>query len=147
MKNKKCNLLISFIINYGKVRSNGFIKNIQRNPLSKKESIFFCKKCSKKLNTISIYCDKCSKEVPEWRLKIETRGLSRKLIKRNMIKKENCSVCGIEKSEAHHPDYNNAVFIVWLCKKHHIEEHIKHRGTFAWNILALSNGLEPLPAT
>jgi hypothetical protein len=33
-----------------------------------------------------------------------------------------CLVCG-EKAEAHHPDYSDPLFPVWLCKKHHLDVH------------------------
>ncbi len=36
--------------------------------------------------------------------------------------RELCSVCGNE-AEVHHPNYNKPLEIVWLCKKHHVEEH------------------------
>ncbi len=39
------------------------------------------------------------------------------------VKKEVCSVCGNEKSEGHHTDYNKPFVVVWLCKKHHKEAH------------------------
>lgn len=34
-----------------------------------------------------------------------------------------CEVCGEEKTEAHHYNYNHPLNINWLCKKHHIELH------------------------
>lgn len=33
-----------------------------------------------------------------------------------------CLVCG-EKSEAHHPDYDRPLDVVWLCQTHHKEAH------------------------
>lgn len=33
-----------------------------------------------------------------------------------------CLVCG-ENSEAHHPDYDRPLDVVWLCNKHHREAH------------------------
>lgn len=34
-----------------------------------------------------------------------------------------CEVCGDEKSQAHHPDYRSPLNVIWLCFKHHREEH------------------------
>lgn len=34
-----------------------------------------------------------------------------------------CEVCGAEKSQAHHCDYNKPLEVVWLCQKHHSEWH------------------------
>lgn len=36
-----------------------------------------------------------------------------------------CQVCGIEKSEAHHENYEKPLDVMWLCKKHHTETHLK----------------------
>jgi hypothetical protein len=33
-----------------------------------------------------------------------------------------CLVCG-EKADAHHPDYSDPLFPVWLCRKHHLDVH------------------------
>jgi hypothetical protein len=38
-----------------------------------------------------------------------------------------CSMCGEIKAEKHHPDYKYPLSIIWLCKKHHAEEHVKIR--------------------
>jgi hypothetical protein len=32
-----------------------------------------------------------------------------------------CSVCGDDNSEAHHPDYDKPLEVVWVCRKHHEE--------------------------
>lgn len=34
-----------------------------------------------------------------------------------------CVKCGNPKSEAHHPDYRKPLDVIWLCMKHHREEH------------------------
>jgi len=34
-----------------------------------------------------------------------------------------CFVCGIEKTEAHHPDYSAPLDVVWLCSAHHKQAH------------------------
>lgn len=34
-----------------------------------------------------------------------------------------CVVCGEQTSEAHHPDYAQPHYVVWLCRKHHKEAH------------------------
>lgn len=39
------------------------------------------------------------------------------------IKKLPCEVCGEEKVQGHHKDYNKPLEVVWLCKKHHAMEH------------------------
>lgn len=34
-----------------------------------------------------------------------------------------CHICGCEKVEAHHADYDRFLEVVWLCNKHHREAH------------------------
>lgn len=36
-----------------------------------------------------------------------------------------CSVCGNPKSDGHHKDYSKPLDVIWLCRKHHAEEHAK----------------------
>lgn len=38
------------------------------------------------------------------------------------IEKQPCFICG-EKSEAHHPDYDRPLDVVWLCPAHHKQVH------------------------
>lgn len=42
------------------------------------------------------------------------------------IEKLPCWVCGSFDVEAHHPDYDSPLSVVWLCKKHHKEIHLRH---------------------
>ena len=41
-------------------------------------------------------------------------------LRSGQIKKSPCEICGIEKVEAHHPDYRSPLKIRWLCRKHHL---------------------------
>ena len=34
-----------------------------------------------------------------------------------------CEVCGNEKSQAHHEDYDKPLDVMWLCDKHHKDRH------------------------
>lgn len=38
-----------------------------------------------------------------------------------------CLICGDEKSQAHHEDYNKPLEVIWLCDKHHKELHKKRK--------------------
>ena len=44
-------------------------------------------------------------------------------VKRGKMTKLPCEVCGAEKVEAHHPDYNKPLDVMWLCRKHHADWH------------------------
>lgn len=37
-----------------------------------------------------------------------------------------CAVCGA-KAQAHHADYSKPLDVMWLCPKHHAEQHVKER--------------------
>jgi hypothetical protein len=37
---------------------------------------------------------------------------------------QGCEVCGSSNAEAHHIDYVPPLKIRWLCKKHHMAEHV-----------------------
>ena len=39
------------------------------------------------------------------------------------LEKKHCEVCGAEKAEAHHDDYNKPLEVRWLCRACHIEWH------------------------
>ena len=38
-----------------------------------------------------------------------------------------CEVCGEKLVEAHHDDYSKPLEVRWLCKKHHMEHHVRER--------------------
>jgi hypothetical protein len=38
------------------------------------------------------------------------------------LSKQPCWVCG-EKAEAHHPDYDRPLDVIWLCQPHHKQAH------------------------
>jgi hypothetical protein len=42
---------------------------------------------------------------------------------RGVISKEPCFICGAEKVHGHHRDYSKPLEVIWLCHRHHMEEH------------------------
>jgi hypothetical protein len=44
------------------------------------------------------------------------------------IKKGLCVICKSNKVEAHHPDYQKPLDIIWLCKDHHTKLHNINNG-------------------
>lgn len=47
-------------------------------------------------------------------------------IRDGRLQKLPCFVCGADKVEGHHPDYDAPLDVVWLCAVHHKEIHLKH---------------------
>jgi hypothetical protein len=35
-----------------------------------------------------------------------------------------CIICGAAKTEGHHPDYDQPLSVIWLCRPHHLEVHL-----------------------
>jgi len=90
-------------------------------------------------NGVSSRCNSCKKKYDKRRTK--NRGdyfkeyrknnkekLSAKYqvayaIKKGLLKKEPCEICGKIKVVAHHPDYSKPLKVIWLCHKHHMAIH------------------------
>lgn len=43
-------------------------------------------------------------------------------VRSGKVQKLPCLVCG-DKAEAHHPDYDRPLDVVWLCRPHHMQAH------------------------
>jgi hypothetical protein len=48
-------------------------------------------------------------------------------LKAGRVKRLACAVCGNEKSQAHHENYEKPMEVVWLCARHHAERHSEMR--------------------
>lgn len=44
-------------------------------------------------------------------------------IKSGKVIRQPCFVCGYEKVEGHHPNYDAPLDVVWLCRMHHRQAH------------------------
>lgn len=51
----------------------------------------------------------------------------RSALKRGLLEKQPCEVCGDENAEAHHPSYDRPMDVQWLCRLHHKAEHKRMR--------------------
>lgn len=80
------------------------------------------------------YCRKCNAaHTREWRkthpmsdaqkVKHNIRTKTRMRVKRGLLIKYPCEICGDVNVEAHHPDYTKPYDVKWLCFKHHRELH------------------------
>lgn len=65
--------------------------------------------------------------VKKWRqnnpLKCRAHWMVNAAIRSGQLIKQPCSICGAEKAQAHHGDYNKPLDIKWLCVKCHKQEH------------------------
>jgi len=63
--------------------------------------------------------------VKAWRAKYPVRNLAHMQVERalksgELVKPELCEGCGLPRRvEAHHPDYSQALLVIWLCKPCH----------------------------
>lgn len=107
-KGKSCSYACSAILATAKRRSY----KSELNPNWKGE------KCSKK----ALYGRKYGLDHP---LKRKAHIMVKTALRNGFLKKYPCVVCGIQKTEAHHDDYNKPLDVRWLCSKHHKEVHKK----------------------
>lgn len=56
-------------------------------------------------------------------LKVWARRATHLAIKKGLITRKPCEVCGSEESDAHHTDYRRPIEVRWLCRLHHMQEH------------------------
>lgn len=63
----------------------------------------------------------------EWYLKNRDKALAHQKvklgIKRGLLTKKPCEVCGDPKSVGHHEDYLKPLEVKWLCSRHHMRLH------------------------
>ena len=86
-----------------------------------------CKECARVSQ--AAYKKKLRKEDPErYTQQRKVHRAVRRAIKNGTLIPQPCEVCGGEKVEAHHEDYNKRFDVMWLCRKHHIEKHQTEKG-------------------
>jgi hypothetical protein len=51
------------------------------------------------------------------------RTLLREAVRKGLLKRLPCEVCGREPSQGHHEDYNYPLSVIWYCNYHHIKRH------------------------
>lgn len=59
-----------------------------------------------------------------------TRAYTNVLIRRGTLERQPCQECGSHRVQAHHPDYRDPRWVIWLCALHHRELHAVIRRMF-----------------
>ena len=60
----------------------------------------------------------------KWPHKYIARQEVLKALRKRILIKKPCEVCGELRVEAHHDDYSKPLEVIWLCKKHHEERDL-----------------------
>ena len=69
--------------------------------------------------------------------KYQARQEVLKALRKGILIKESCVICGEEKAEAHHKNYDRPLDVIWLCQKHHKETHKKTKEVTVMNSATL----------
>lgn len=51
----------------------------------------------------------------------------RSAIRRKLIERQPCEVCGEPETDGHHDDYDRPLAVRWLCRLHHRHHHAAER--------------------
>ena len=70
-------------------------------------------------------------QTAKWRKEDSRRSICHnkvyRAIKNGTLEVKPCCICGLEKSEAHHEDYDKPLDVVWYCSFHHKQRHLEIR--------------------
>jgi hypothetical protein len=88
----------------------------------------------KRKQKVKEYGKKNAKKLAEYHYEWRKRNLMKarahvkvaRAVRKGILNKQCCEICSNEKVEAHHPNYNEPLNVVWLCRQHHAELHRKY---------------------
>ena len=76
------------------------------------------------------------KNDPEYAKREDARIIVNIMVRWGWMQRGPCAVCGIaDKVEGHHPNYDDPLSVVWLCRPHHRIEHYPHLALLAGEAL------------
>lgn len=62
---------------------------------------------------------------PAEKVKAAARRRVRTEIEAGRLTREPCLVCGSARTDAHHEDYGRPLDVMWFCRTHHKEHHLR----------------------
>ena len=60
-------------------------------------------------------------------IKVRAHAAVHKALRDGTLKRGKCEECGSLRVEAHHDDYDRPLDVRWLCRRHHVEHHVRLR--------------------
>lgn len=54
---------------------------------------------------------------------IRAKNILNYFVEIGVLHRQPCIICANENSQGHHPDYSKPLDVIWLCQKHHTQEH------------------------
>lgn len=61
---------------------------------------------------------------PDYRRKHAAHTYIHNRLKRGLMTRGACEVCGDPDTQAHHDDYDKPGEVRWLCRTHHVQHHL-----------------------
>lgn len=58
--------------------------------------------------------------------KVKAKAAVKRAVRKGILVRQPCWVCGDSKVHGHHPDYSAPLDVVWLCRAHHQQLHSEH---------------------
>lgn len=67
--------------------------------------------------------ERMRRENPDHKQRVIARMQTRNAIRKGILVRMPCEICGLSKVDAHHDDYSKPLDVRWLCREHHAEFH------------------------
>ncbi len=95
---------------YDKLKEQGYYKDYSQRPDVKKRQAEHMKQYA---------------QDPKYRARFQARWYARRMTEKGIIEQQPCALCGEDDSQRHHPNYDQPLYIVWVCVQCHRKLHIK----------------------
>lgn len=86
----------------------------------KRPKLHKCPECGRQHTGFTRKCSECMETE---RIHNSAGAQLRNAVKKGLVQRGSCGVCGVDNADGHHDDYNNPLDVRWLCRKHHAAVH------------------------